>query len=403
MSAIAHDPDDAGRLTLASLLALGLHAALLLGIPADRWSIRLPEPVRFDAVLLPPAARTSLPELPPAGPEPAKPDSTPNPAAAIPDSTLPAPEPAPAAITQPPAPAIIVPPPAPVPPPEPPAATRPAPSVPPPAPAIKPPKPPAPAVKPAPKPPAPAVKPAPKPPAPAKPPTANKPTPTPRVALAPAVPPKPAKSPQKAESDALDEPPDRPRQTVPPPGKPVLPAPAQTAPTTTAPETARSTPRPGRPKGSGGTVGTGARGRLDSGALLGQIASLETETQRRANAGVRGKRVSPNDTQSLEGFYIAAWVRKVEQIGEMNFPDVARKLNLSAGPVLDVAIRADGSLKDVRIARSSGNAELDRAAQQIVRLGAPYAPFSPQLRQQYDVLYISRPWRFEPGGRLQAR
>ena len=392
MSAIAHDPDDAGRLTLASLLALGLHAALLLGIPADRWSIRLPEPVRFDAVLLPPAARTSLPELPPAGPEPAKPDSTPNPAAAIPDSTLPAPEPAPAAITQPPAPAIIVPPPAPVPPPEPPAATRPAPSVPPPAPAIKPPKPPAPAVKPA-----------PKPPAPAKPPTANKPTPTPRVALAPAVPPKPAKSPQKAESDALDEPPDRPRQTVPPPGKPVLPAPAQTAPTTTAPETARSTPRPGRPKGSGGTVGTGARGRLDSGALLGQIASLETETQRRATAGVRGKRVNPNDTQSLEGFYIAAWVRKVEQIGEMNFPDVARKLNLSAGPVLDVAIRADGSLKDVRIARSSGNAELDRAAQQIVRLGAPYAPFSPQLRQQYDVLYISRPWRFEPGGRLQAR
>ena len=392
MSAIAHDPDDAGRLTLASLLALGLHAALLLGIPADRWSIRLPEPVRFDAVLLPPAARTSLPELPPAGPEPAKPDSTPNPAAAIPDSTLPAPEPAPAAIPQPPAPAIV-PPPAPVPPPEPPAATRPAPSVPPPAPAIKPP----------PKPPAPAVKPAPKPPAPAKPPTANKPTPTPRAALAPAVPPKPAKSPQKAESDALDEPPDRPRQTVPPPGKPALPAPAQTAVAPTVPETARSTPRPGRPKGSGGTVGTVARGRLDSGALLGQIASLETETQRRATAGVRGKRVNPNDTQSLEGFYIAAWVRKVEQIGEMNFPDVARKLNLSAGPVLDVAIRADGSLKDVRIARSSGNAELDRAAQQIVRLGAPYAPFSPQLRQQYDVLYISRPWRFEPGGRLQAR
>jgi protein TonB len=137
--------------------------------------------------------------------------------------------------------------------------------------------------------------------------------------------------------------------------------------------------------------------------LLGQIAGLETQAQRRANANVRSKRVNPSDTRSPEGFYIAAWVRKVEQIGEMNFPDVARKLNLSTGPVLDVAIRADGSLQDVRVIRSSGNAELDLAAQRIVKLGAPYAPFPSALRQQYDVLYISRPWRFEPGGRLRTR
>lgn len=143
--------------------------------------------------------------------------------------------------------------------------------------------------------------------------------------------------------------------------------------------------------------------RLDSGALLGQIASLDTETQRRATAGVRSRRVNPNDTQSLEGFYIAAWIRKVERIGETNFPEVARKLNLSAGPVLDVHIGADGSLRDVRVARSSGNAELDQAAQRIVRLGDPYAPFPPELRQKWDILQISRPWRFDPGGQFQAR
>ena len=87
----------------------------------------------------------------------------------------------------------------------------------------------------------------------------------------------------------------------------------------------------------------------------------------------------------------------------MNFPDIARQLDLSAGPTLEVAIRADGSLQDVRVVRSSGNSELDRAAQRIVRLGAPYATFPPQLRQQYDVLYISRPWRFESSGRLRMR
>lgn len=142
---------------------------------------------------------------------------------------------------------------------------------------------------------------------------------------------------------------------------------------------------------------------MDSSALLGQIASLETAAQRRENATARGKRVNPRDTQSLEGFYIAAWVRKVEQIGEMNFPDIARKLDLNTGPVLDVTIRADGSLQEVRVVRSSGNAELDRAAQRIVKLGAPYAPFSAQLRQHFDVLSIARPWRFEPAGRLRAR
>jgi protein TonB len=130
---------------------------------------------------------------------------------------------------------------------------------------------------------------------------------------------------------------------------------------------------------------------------------LETETHRRANAKVRGKRVDPNDTRSPEGFYIAAWARKVERIGTMNFPEIARRLNLNTGPVLDVSIRADGSLKEVRIVRSSGHAELDQAAQRIVKLGAPYAPFPPALRQKYDVLQIARPWRFDPGGRVRAR
>jgi protein TonB len=152
-----------------------------------------------------------------------------------------------------------------------------------------------------------------------------------------------------------------------------------------------------------GTVNRGRRGRLDSSALLGQVAGLDAETQRRANASTRSKRVNPNDMQSLEGFYMAAWVRKVERIGEMNFPEAAHQSNSSRGPVLDVSIRADGSVQSIRIVRSSGNSELDQAAQRIVRLGAPYAAFSPELRQKYDVLSIIRPWRFEPSGQVQMR
>jgi protein TonB len=231
-----------------------------------------------------------------------------------------------------------------------------------------------------------AIKPASKPLAPARLPVIAKPAPAPRIVA----PPKPAKPAKRAEL-TVKPPLVKPRVVQSPAPKPATPAVA------TASNSNRIPQRPERPSSSGATP------RLDSAALLGQVASLETQTQRQASAGVRSKRVNPSDTQSPEGFYIAAWVRKVEQIGEMNFPSVARTLNLTTGPVLDVTLRADGSLQEVRVIRSSGHPELDQAAQQIVRLGAPYAQFPPALRQRYDLLQISRPWRFDPGGRVQAR
>lgn len=163
-------------------------------------------------------------------------------------------------------------------------------------------------------------------------------------------------------------------------------------------------PKPSKRPGSGaGSARALAPGRLDSAALLGQVASIEAETARRENTGIRSKSVSLTDTRSLAGFYVADWARKVTRVGEMNFPDVARRLPSSSGPVLEVVIRADGSLQKVAIRRSSGNAELDQAAKRIVELAAPYPAFSAELQQQYDLLRIESPWRFEPSGRIKAR
>lgn len=156
--------------------------------------------------------------------------------------------------------------------------------------------------------------------------------------------------------------------------------------------------RPGR---SGARAGVTSR--LDSTALLGQIASLDAETQRRAGDAVRERRVNLADTRSLAGFYAADWARKVTRVGEMNFPDAARRSNPGAGPLLDVAIQADGNLRNVRVLRSSGNVELDQAARRIVQLAAPYPPFPPELRQQVELLHIEAPWRFDPRGQVQVR
>ena len=50
---------------------------------------------------------------------------------------------------------------------------------------------------------------------------------------------------------------------------------------------------------------------------------------------------------------------------------------------------------------SSGQAVLDQAAQRIVRLAAPYAPFTGDLAD-IDRLEIIRTWRFERGDRLSS-
>ena len=356
MSGIAHDTEGTGRLLLALLLASGLHLALLFGVPADWWALRHSKPPRFEVVLLPPAQIPAEPAKRTSAPEPAAP------AAASPPAVAPPPEPtvpveAPPPVSKPiPEPVESAQSPTPVARIEPTVVTKPATS----------PKRPPPKPKPPPPPKQPATSPKRPPPPKPKPPPLQKPT-------------------RKVEAKPLAKPSH--------PSQPFAAKPA-------TPESTRSSRVAKQPSAPGGTR---ARGLLNSTALLGQIASLDTEIQQRANAGVRSQRVNLADTRSLAGFYAADWARKVTRVGEMNFPDAARRLNLSTGPLLEVSIRADGSLREVRILRSSGNAELDRAARRIVELAAPYPPFPAELRRRVDLLRIESPWRFDPGGRIRAR
>jgi protein TonB len=48
----------------------------------------------------------------------------------------------------------------------------------------------------------------------------------------------------------------------------------------------------------------------------------------------------------------------------------------------------------ININRSSGHSVLDEAAERIVRLAAPFAPFPPNIRRDTDELEITRTWTF---------
>ncbi len=68
--------------------------------------------------------------------------------------------------------------------------------------------------------------------------------------------------------------------------------------------------------------------------------------------------------------------------------------------MLTAGIRHDGSLLSVDIIQSSGYRLLDDAAVRIVRLSAPFPPVPKHA--DYDELYITRTWEFQPGEVLKT-
>ena len=136
-----------------------------------------------------------------------------------------------------------------------------------------------------------------------------------------------------------------------------------------------------------------------------EIASLEAQLAEERQAYARRPRIlrlNAASTMADKGaFYKDAWRRKVEQVGNLNYPAEARANRIYGSLRLMVQINRDGSLRDVRILESSGEKILDDAAIRIVRLAAPFMPFTGEL-MDVDVLEIIRTWRFEPGDRVSS-
>jgi protein TonB len=98
--------------------------------------------------------------------------------------------------------------------------------------------------------------------------------------------------------------------------------------------------------------------------------------------------------------YVEDWVTKVERIGNVNYPEAARRQGIYGSLKLTVSILADGRIEQVEIDRSSGSKILDAAAIKIVELAAPYAPFPDDMRKRADILSITRTWTFTRSDQL---
>ena len=179
---------------------------------------------------------------------------------------------------------------------------------------------------------------------------------------------------------------------------PAAPRPAVERPAEPTPATARA-PATTRPEPPAPAVEASAEPPAPAAWRMRDYATTVREVARagedRSGASSRVRRVTGVAPASPElSYYFEAWRRKVERVGNLNYPDAARARSLYGSLRLLVAIVPDGTLRDVRVLESSGHRVLDDAALRIVRLAAPFAPFPPEMRRNTDVLEIVRTWQF---------
>jgi len=139
-----------------------------------------------------------------------------------------------------------------------------------------------------------------------------------------------------------------------------------------------------------------------------EVARLESEVQKiLTTLSKEQPRKLPINSVSAQKYeaaaYLEGWRKKIERVGTLNYPQVAKRQGISGKLMLSVDINPDGSVADIVISRSSGHKLLDDAAVKIVNLAAPYAPIPAEVLGDYDMLTIIRTWNFDTSGTLKAR
>ncbi|WP_196138760.1 energy transducer TonB [Aliikangiella sp. G2MR2-5] len=135
--------------------------------------------------------------------------------------------------------------------------------------------------------------------------------------------------------------------------------------------------------------------------LSGLIANLDSQNVNQARKA-RVRHISASIHRSSDALYLDSWRRKIENVGNLNYPEKAKKEKIYGNLTLKVALNKDGTIHNLKIVKSSGKKLLDDAALRIVRMSAPFPPLTPEMTKDTDILEIIRVWRFQPDYSLKT-
>jgi periplasmic protein TonB len=123
-------------------------------------------------------------------------------------------------------------------------------------------------------------------------------------------------------------------------------------------------------------------------------ADTDAHTALAYSENPRERFISVNTEEALYAAYLHSWRERVERVGNLNYPDQARRQGLRGALELEVALGPDGNVRQLRVRNGSGHRLLDDAAMRIVYMASPFPPFPEDLRREVDLLRFAFVWEF---------
>ncbi len=126
------------------------------------------------------------------------------------------------------------------------------------------------------------------------------------------------------------------------------------------------------------------------------IARLQAQIDKQvSDYNKRPKRLTygVNATGVSYARYVEDWAERIERLGTERYPREARG-RIYGSLIITVEIDRSGDVVDVIVNRKSKHEVLNRAVREIVKAGAPYERFTPEMARDGDILQIVRTWNF---------
>lgn len=112
--------------------------------------------------------------------------------------------------------------------------------------------------------------------------------------------------------------------------------------------------------------------------------------------------LSPTTKRNEAARYLDEWRKRVEQVGNANYPIQAKAKSLSGSLIITVELNRNGTISSIAVIKPSPHKVLNDAALRFVRDASPYASFPEYLDKSIDLLVITRAFHFLGNNRLSS-
>ena len=112
--------------------------------------------------------------------------------------------------------------------------------------------------------------------------------------------------------------------------------------------------------------------------------------------------LSPTTKEHEAAKYLDSWRKKVEAVGNANYPAQAKAKDLSGTLILTVEINRNGTIASVIVNNPSRHKILNDSAIRFVRDASPFDSFPDEINPKTDILVITRAFHFLNNNRLSS-